>query len=999
MAYVKPQVLVFQEFTIVPAEITEPLRAHISGPHAVLHRYRDSDEKPFTKVGAYNRLADTCYAYPQRVAGSRVDMQYVKLFADNALLKYYEDTIAETATETRAVKNRINWIESVTANGSVGTRFKTNGGITRSDVFGDRDVQLGDVVYLRSVSTDGDCTEKELWTYVAGFASETVASEIEAATADAANGATNATLSVTSPTSGNNYLQVGGISNCVRLSAVNASLYDGVEDGAISETYTIEVVKSTVSGCDAARLRVKSASKLDDVAELNPGVLTSGNLVVPIGSRGLTVTFTRTSASSASSTSSSTNCATAATAAGVDPNNFVVGQKWQVTVTQAFNAVVAISNNANSSSPGTYTGEKNDTYIIECTKGGYIQSGGDNFPEVTVRTAKGLDYSGPTEITTSSTSAFFPVGSSGVAVAFVRASGSGYAAVTKMRKGDKWYVKVVSSSAGAVNKLILRHDLPTEMQAVETTPGNWTYPSLDIRLFIKDDIQISRNRVGYAPLKNFYTEETQVCVLEGIVAYHPEWTDGGVEQPLELYAGDLYVEYREWVSELADEVNAISSVSELGNIRGQLDPDNPLKWGVYKALSNSNGTLVKYTAVADPFNYDKDTGENVGVNLDEWVKVLDRLRGRDDIYNLVPMTFDKQVQDLFAAHISDESNEVANNWKGGFFAIPSRPTVMKVGEGAPVAGVSGAVIADPVLAIVEDDPNATNTQYTRLRVTEGSGYFITNEVQPGDIVRYAYNVDGFGETQYSEYVVDEVLSEDSLLLYTGLDAAVTTPQRVEIWHNLNRNELADDIATRAGSFGNRRVCAVWPDRVGSGGVMQDGYYLAAALAGLASGVVPHQGLTNVEVSGFDDYTRSYKMFNETQLNRMAEAGVWIVTEDRDGTPYTRHALTTNNLDLNRKEEMIRRNVDSISYLFLRRLRPYIGRTNVTPGMVDYLKNRVNEVIRYLENSGTTPQLGSQLISGSIRVLQVHPLLKDRIEVVLDLVVPAPLNNIELHLVV
>ena len=294
--------------------------------------------------------------------------------------------------------------------------------------------------------------------------------------------------------------------------------------------------------------------------------------------------------------------------------------------------------------------------------------------------------------------------------------------------------------------------------------------------------------------------------------------------------------------------------------------------------------------------------------------VLDRLRGRDDIYNLVPMTFDKQVQDLFAAHISDESNEVANNWKGGFFAIPSRPTVMKVGEGAPVAGVSGAVIADPVLAIVEDDPNATNTQYTRLRVTEGSGYFITNEVQPGDIVRYAYNVDGFGETQYSEYVVDEVLSEDSLLLYTGLDAAVTTPQRVEIWHNLNRNELADDIATRAGSFGNRRVCAVWPDRVGSGGVMQDGYYLAAALAGLASGVVPHQGLTNVEVSGFDDYTRSYKMFNETQLNRMAEAGVWIVTEDRDGTPYTRHALTTNNLDLNRKEEMIRRNVDSISYL-------------------------------------------------------------------------------------
>jgi hypothetical protein len=132
---------------------------------------------------------------------------------------------------------------------------------------------------------------------------------------------------------------------------------------------------------------------------------------------------------------------------------------------------------------------------------------------------------------------------------------------------------------------------------------------------------------------------------------------------------------------------------------------------------------------------------------------------------------------------------------------------------------------------------------------------------------------------------------------------------------------------------------------------------------------------------------------------MAEAGVWIVTQDRDGTPFTRHALTTDMLDLNRREEMIRRNVDSISYLFLRRLRPYIGRTNATPVMVDYLDNRVKEIIRFLESSGYTQELGTQLISGSIRVLQLHPLLKDRIEIVLDLVVPAPLNNIELHLVV
>jgi len=982
MAYVKPQVLVFQEFTIVPTEITEPLRAHISGPHAVLHRYKNSDEKNLIRVGSYNHLADTCYRWPHRVAGSRVDMDYVKLYADNALLLYYEDTIDNVAVVTRPVVHKSNWIESVagTGEGATAIYYRANGSFNRSDVFKDRDVKVGDVVYLRSVANDEACTETTLWTTVTGFASTTRPSEIENATADIHN-----SPSVSAFTSS---LKIGGAINRVRIANVNGTDYSGVEDGAVSETYTVEVVDSTVSGCTSARLRVRTASKLDDVYEVVPPAFGDE---VEIGRRGLKVTF-----SNAAEGSPDPGTFTP----GVVVDNFVIGQKWVITVTQNFTQVFAISNNENSAVPASYTGEKNDTYIIECVKGGYIEEGGTNFPQITVRTAKGLDFSRPIEIVNSGNTAgaFFSIGSHGVAVAFASSpanSGGSSApggAVPALRKGDKWYIKVVSSKAGEVNKLILRDDLPEDMRAVvaKDEAGNETitYPAMDIRLFIKSDIEISENRLGFAPLVNYVKEDTQICVKADAIAYHPEWTLAGVEQPLPIRAGTLYVQYREWLSELCDEVNAISSVADIGQIRGQLDPDNPLKWGVYKALANSNGTVVKYTAVCEPDD------------LDSWVQVLDRLKGRDDLYNLVPLTFSKVVQDLFAAHIVGESNEIANNWKAGFFAIQSRNSKMLVGEGAPIAGVSGNTIPEPVLATVADDPAATgDNQFTLLQVPNGLGYFITNGVQPGDLVRYEYSVDGFGVTKYAEYVVDEVLSESSLRLYSGTDTAVVTPQRVEIWHNMDRNEMADDIAQQAGAFSSRRVCAVWPDQVGEAGTLQPGYYLAAALAGLVSGVVPHQGLTNVEVAGFDDYTRSYKMFNETQLNRMAGAGVWIVTEDRDGTPYTRHALTTDKLDLNRREEMIRRNVDSISYLFLRRLRPYIGRTNATPGMVGYLRSRVTEIIDFFKANGYTQELGSQLIDGTIRVLRVHPLLKDRIEIVLDLVVPAPLNNIELHLVV
>lgn len=938
-SYVKPQVLVFQEFSIIPTEITEPLRAHISGPHAVLHRYSDSDEKPGCRLGAYDYLNDVCYPWPGREPGSRVDESYTKLYLDDALLLYYEHTIGQTDTTITAVAGRTNWIQSS------GLSFKSNGAAyPRSSVFKDRDVRLGDLVYLRAVSEDNDCEETALWTSVTGFASELVASEIQDAVSDDANQSTNGSTTAT-------INKTGGPDNCITASA-NAVSYSGLASGDVEETYTITVTKSSVAGCDAARLRVVSASGNDDVAEVTPAAF---GVPTPIGTRGLMVTFDY---------DPDAGCSASAEDDGVAVDALVVGQKWVVQVAQSFTAVEATSGGSG------YDGDKNDVYIVECTKGGLWA----DLPEITVRTVKGLDFSGPTEVTDDNV--FVGVGTNGVTIKFHGATvGS---AVPGLRKGDKWYITVVSSKAGPVRKLILRDDLP---------PGIRDAADVDMRLFIKDDIQVSLNRVGYAPMTNYAQEATQICVHEGIVVYHHEWTLNGVEQPLEVRGGTLFVEYREWLADMADEVNSIQSAGNLDQIKGQLHPDNPLKWGVYKALSNSNGTVVKYTAVANPDD------------LDSWAQVLERIKGRDDMYNLVPLTFDARVHSLYAAHIGGESNEYANNWKSGFFALKAEPVQLVVGEGAKIGGVAGDTIADPVLATLADDPNATNSQYTLLQVAEGNGYFLTNNVQPGDLVRYLYTVDGFGEEQYQEFVVDQVLSENSLVLYSGADAPVSVAQRVEIYHNLNRNEIADDIATRAGAFSSRRVCAVWPDQVGEAGTLQPGYYLAAALAGLASSVVPQQPLTNVEVAGFDDFSRSYRYFNETQLNRMAEAGVWIVTEDRDGTPHTRHALTTDNLDLNRREEMIRRNVDSISYLFLRRLRPYIGRTNATPAMVRKIEDEVTKLLDFFKTNGTTVELGSQLIDGTVRVLRIHPLLRDRIEIVLDLVVPAPLNNIELHLVV
>lgn len=961
----KPQVLVFQEFSIIPSEIADPLRAHISGPNAQLHRYTDTDEKPLINVGAYDKDNDTCYRWPGRTAGSLVDQAYTRVFLDNALLLYHEDLIGDFSEGRGTVTNvpgRDNWVRSSALS------YKANGtNWPRSSLFGDRDVRVGDKVYIRGVNDEeGDCDEIELWTYVTGFASDEVASQIQECRPDPHNQA-NTGVAASATIS-----QTAGATNCVEATA-NATAYDGLEDGYVTETYTIEVVKSGIAGCQAARLRITSASGTDDQSEVVPedfGVATD------IGTRGLTVTFTNTG---------NPSCSASASLGEVTPTQLVVGQKWQVQVTQAFERPCCEAG-------GTYAGAANDTYIVTVTKGGKWA----DLPQVTCTTAKGLDFSGPTEVTGPDVD--FAVGSNGVTLRFVdcfkssvsMSSGQSVGMVEGqpgnligLRTGDKYYVTVLSAQNGPIRTLILKHDVPEAIRDAT---------DLDLRLFIeKDGLEVAVNRTSAPPLVNYEQEATQICIKSDIDAYDETWTLNGVEQPMLVWSGTLFIHYREWLSDLTDEVGSINDVADIDQIPGPLHEDNPLKWGVFKALQNSNGTAVKYTAVQDPDD------------LDDWQNVIERVDGRDDLYNFVPLTYNRDVWDLFQAHVESESSPESGNWKGMFINLPATTNKMIVGQSDADTQALHPTSTDGevVLATIKDDPNATNTQYTLLQVPEANANFITYGVRPGDIVRFLFTTDAFGAQTYTEFVVDTVLSENSLLLLDGHDVPVVEPQKVEIWHVMEKDEIVTDLKGIAQSYSDRRVCATWPDLVGVGGDTQAGYYLNCALAGLASGVVPHQGLTNVEVTGWDDFSRSYQFFSGSQLDALQDGGVWIVTEDRDGTPLSYHALTTDTLDVNRREEMIRRNVDSMSYTFLRRLAPFIGRTNVTPSMLRKLAFEVNSIIDFFKSNGFTEELGSQLIDGSIRegFPRVHPLLADRVEIVLDLEIPAPLNNIELHLVI
>lgn len=948
--YVLPQVLVFQDFKTVPTAVANPLRAHIGGPHAKLIRYAETDERASGLLGFYDRLVDTDYDFPERPAGGKVDASYVKLWMKDALLRYFSDHISanSTITKTSGYNNRI---RSATVNFAENTDT-----YPRNALLLDRDVKVGDTVKVRGLNSLS--APVTLWTYVKKLIGDTVAAVVDAASSDAANPSTQSAAS--------SYTQVSGPENCITL-ALNHSGYNGLVTGNIDETYDIVVLESSVNGdFTTAELRVISGSGDDDVASVTPS---AEGETTEIGTSGLLVTFNVTS---------SAGCSASAVVDDVSPVDLVAGQRFRVTVEDAFTKPVPTSS-------GSYDDTNDTTYIVTVTRGG-LYTDTVTPPQIMVTTTNGVDISGPTDVTAASTAV--DVGSHGVEIAW---TGTG------LRKGDKYYIEVTGEFEGPMRTIELANNLDTDISA-----GS----EVDLELFIRKPLlQITKNRTGFAPQVNWELNDTenQITVNSGVVAYDETWTDDGVQEPLDVYSedskdfGKLYLEVRYWLTELCNEVGTITDVGELDDrISGVLHPDNPLKWGVFKALENANGVDVKFTSVCDPDS------------VDDWTDLLGLLLGRDDVYGLVPLTRNRTVLDLYAAHVDSMSSPENALWRTLWVNLEGLPTIPVVSAGSTIPGHITATTGDGevALGVVEDDPQSSGTQYTVLRCTTTNGDFITNGVRAGDVVRLLYTEDGFGTEEYTEAIVDEVVSEDELRFLTGLDAAVSVAAKFEIWRNLSATEEAAAIAVNSGSWGDRRVRATWPDTIESSGTIQEGYFLNCSLAGLASGVLPHQGMTNLEITGYSDVARTNGKFNRPQLDAMALGGVWIVTQELSptaanvGRVFTRHALTTGEYDnLNEREEMITRNVDSISYLFKDYFRPFIGVTNVTPVIQARLELETEKVIRTLQTETATADLGPQLITATIVELRPHTTLLDRYVLKLDCDVPEPFNNFEIHLMI
>lgn len=903
------------EFAVMPPGVTGPMRPHITAPHAKLFRYGGSLEKPLAALGAYDPLYDNTYDWPNKPANSKVDLAYAKLYMDDAMLLYFEDLVSANST-IAPVGGHLNRIRSDSV------AFKANGDdYDRSALLYDRDVRVGDIAIVRG-TTGGE--SYSLTTYVKGFVGETIAASVDTAEAESSNAAAQGAATSVD--------KVGGPDNSTTL-VVDGTFYDGLEDGDLDETYFVEVTTSSSdSDFRTARIRITSASGNDDVAEVTPDA--AGDF--DIGTRGLRGSVHLVPGASASSE---------AVAAGVAPTELIAGQKYRVAVSQQYVPVTATSS-------GTYTGDVDTTIIVEVTKGGIFADS----PEISCTTTTGVDLSGPTVV--SGADSAVAVGSKGVFISF--SSGG-------LCKGDRFLIPVTAEAEGAMQTLILGHNLPSEIRGLS---------DLDLSLYIKKNgLLVPQRREGSPSVYNWTTALTGITVKSGITVYESSWTDGGTPLSLPVKDGLLFAEYRAWLSDWADEVGRISELDLITSVFGPVHPDNPLAFALWLALLGSGGQPVLFSAVADPDD------------SDSWSQALELISFRDDVYKLAAMTHDRTVLDAYAAHVDEQSISTA-----GLFRTLYRG--LKLTETEVLVSAANSTDGEVLLAKLSDDPDTDGTQYTYLEVTSGNTDLITAGVRAGDTVRFLYTTDGFGGEAYTSFTVAEVVGAETLLLTESHGGPVPTAQKMEVWRAYTKDELATQLISQAEAANNPRVSYIWPDLIDCLGFSDvPGYFATAVLAGLRCGTAPHRSLRDVILPGLTAVPRTNRLFTTKQIRRLATNRVWVLMSNQTGSVYSVASVTSANpAKPKQREEGVRTVRDADRKFIFTEMRPFLSRNNIHPRSLESAGTQLRAALDFLRSNGRTSELGPLLIDADFEAPRLHVLHEDRLVVRIRWILPQPYDR-------
>lgn len=435
----------------------------------------------------------------------------------------------------------------------------------------------------------------------------------------------------------------------------------------------------------------------------------------------------------------------------------------------------------------------------------------------------------------------------------------------------------------------------------------------------------------------------------------------------------------------------IGSFSDLEEQLSPIDTQNPLALGLYYALLNAPGLEVTACGV-DEVNDSAPEG-----TADAYARTFEYLESKE-LYTIAPLTHSPDVGQIAATHVT-EMSKPSNGLERIVVLNPMRParrasTLIASGPrgnvNAPPSDVVETGLANlQALLAGAGKPGPTYTEDDAVYVMfEGdSNHYLVEGVNGGTVTvnngpltknSDGYYFDGGGQPAFTDIVVDRPFT-----------VAIRGPAIA------NRTDEAVAYGDLGRGYKNKRVILTAPDTMKA--VLDGleaavpGYYAAAALAGKKASKNPSQPLTEDTIAGFTGVVGSQERYSEPQLKIMAGGGVWIWYQEADGQPVRcRHQLTTDVSTLLARESSITDALDYAAKTLRQTFRNFIGRFNITTGLIEALN---------LVCDGVRDFLLVNAIFAEFNVVSLEQDAKnpDEISIIADVTTLKPLNKIRVTL--
>lgn len=472
---------------------------------------------------------------------------------------------------------------------------------------------------------------------------------------------------------------------------------------------------------------------------------------------------------------------------------------------------------------------------------------------------------------------------------------------------------------------------------------------------------------------------TQVRTVANPTVKIEEFNTASQNRTLKDGRGKLLISYRALRAPTATEsLIEIATVSDITDNLGTIDMENEIAFGANEAFSGSQGKTIFALRTAD----DTTTA---------YSDALKKIEATDMVYALTPMTDKQSVQQIVTTHCESMSQKDVKNFRRCYVGTNSP------GEYAALSRYDGSPIQVSI--------TVSGAGYV-LDVTTTGVNLETYGLTQGDIVKM---IDSNGNYTGSQYVISNVTDFNTAYLVTG-PATSQTQVFAEFWKADTPESQAAYVADVSAALGSRRAVNIW---VENGTRIIDGVrtvipnkYVAAEVAGLRSAVIPWQGLTLTEINSITDAPAMYTRYSRTLLNTVAAAGTFIVTQEAEsGGVFIRHQLTTqSNEGSLAYEDSIGVSLDAISFQVKDALNVFVGRKNVTRQTLEEIYDSVWTILNGATTSAAIADYGPQLNGFTNKAgernkvdVTAHPTLKDRVQVYARLLMPLPLNTLEVVL--